>query len=169
MFRGLDQGGSCVGVVHCTILYWSVFVEIIKEPYISPAAPKGLLLPADLHTGRRVMKQASLEIHHCGEPRQFSLSFPPTPLFFCLLKFFFFLSHRALFCWTWCSASGSNTWELLRVLSQQYDCLTGSLLPVSFLLSQKDWENLIVVWQHVVPSESQGLTQHSKQTNRETR
>lgn len=89
MFRGLDQGGSCVGVVHCTILYWSVFVEIIKEPYISPAAPKGLLLPADLHTGRRVMKQASLEIHHCGEPRQFSLSFPPTPLFFCLLKFFF--------------------------------------------------------------------------------
>lgn len=85
----VGPGWELCGVVYCTILYWSVFVEIIKEPYISPAAPKGLLLPADLHTGRRVMKQASLEIHHCGEPRQFSLSFPPTPLFFCLLKFFF--------------------------------------------------------------------------------
>lgn len=82
-------------MVYCTILYWNVFVEIIKEPYISAAAPQGLLLPADLHTGRRVMKQASLEIHHCGEPRRFSPSLPPTllSLFFLTFFFSFFLSQ----------------------------------------------------------------------------
>lgn len=74
---GTGRPGSTVGVVDSAILYWNVFVEIIKEPYISAAAPQGLLLPADLHTGRRVMKQASLEIHHCGEPRRFSPSLPP--------------------------------------------------------------------------------------------
>lgn len=74
-------------MVYCTILYWNVFVEIIKEPYISAAAPQGLLLPADLHTGRRVMKQASLEIHHCGEPRRFSPSLPPTLLSLFFLTF----------------------------------------------------------------------------------
>ena len=69
-------------------------MEIIKEPYISAAAPQGLLLPADLHTGRRVMKQASLEIHRFGEPRRFSPSLPPTPLSFLISQVFFsFLSH----------------------------------------------------------------------------
>lgn len=72
-----------MGAVYCTIRYWNVFVEIIKEPYISAAAPQGLLLPADLHPGRRVMKQASLEIHHCGEPRRFS---PLLSLFLPLLS-----------------------------------------------------------------------------------
>lgn len=80
-----------------------MFVEIIKEPYISAAAPQGLLLPADLHTGRRVMKQASLEIHHCGEQRRFTpsllllLPLPPplllSPFFF--LKFLFFFLSRS--------------------------------------------------------------------------
>lgn len=91
-------------MVYSTVLYWSVFVEIIKEPYISAAAPQGLLLPADLHTGRRVMKQASLEIHHCGEPRRFSPSRPPTLLSLFFLKFFFFFfslpSFRSVECAT---------------------------------------------------------------------
>lgn len=52
----------------------------IKEPYISAGAPQGLLLPADLHTGRRVIKQASLEIHHCRRAKAILLppSIPPT-------------------------------------------------------------------------------------------
>lgn len=87
---GAGRLGNSVGVVYCTTLYWNVFVEIIKEPYISAAAPQGLLLPADLHTGRRVMKQASLEIHHCGEQRRFT----PTPLSsslpFSFSSFYFF-------------------------------------------------------------------------------
>lgn len=89
---GTGQPGSTVGVVYCTILYWNVFVEIIKEPYISAAAPQGLLLLADLYTGRRVIKQASLEIHHCGEPRRFFPSLPPTLLSLFFLKCFFSLS-----------------------------------------------------------------------------
>lgn len=91
-------------VLYCTVLWWNVFVDIIKEPYISAAAPQGLLLPADLHTGRWVMKQASLEIHHCEEPRRFSPSLPPT------LFSFFFLSVSVLVCWMCYSTSGSNTW-----------------------------------------------------------
>lgn len=83
---GSGQPGSRVEAVRRTVLYWNVFVEIIKEPYISAAAPQGLLLPADLHTGRRVMKQASLEIHHCGEPKCFSPSLLHTLLF--LFQFF---------------------------------------------------------------------------------
>lgn len=73
-------------------------MEIIKEPYISAAAPQGLLLPADLHTGRRVMKQASLEIHRFGEPRRFSPSLPPTPLSFLISQVFFFFPVSLLVC-----------------------------------------------------------------------
>lgn len=96
---GAGRLGNSVGVVYCTTLYWNVFVEIIKEPYISAAAPQGLLLPADLHTGRRVMKQASLEIHHCGEQRRFTPSLllllllplpsPPLSLFLSQVSIFF--------------------------------------------------------------------------------
>lgn len=75
--RGVGRQWSGAGAVYRTILNWSVFVEIIKEPYISAWAPQGLVLPADLHAGRRVMKQAWLEIHHCGKPRRFSPSVLP--------------------------------------------------------------------------------------------
>lgn len=76
----------------------NVFVEIIKEPYISAADPQGLLLPADLPVGRWVMKQASLET--VPYPRS---SHPP--LIFCHRVLFFF---SVLVCWTCCSTSALN-------------------------------------------------------------
>lgn len=125
-------------MVYCTILYWNVFVEIIKEPYISAAAPQGLLLPADLHTGRRVMKQASLEIHHCGEPRRFSPSLPPTLLSLFFLTFFFFLFFCLSFgllnvlqyIWFKRSIYCMNS-RLVRLQSQHHDSLA---LCCQFLL-----------------------------------
>lgn len=72
----LDRSGSDVGVV---------FVDVIKEPYISAAAPQGLLLLADPCAGRWLMKRASLRTHRC-EVLSSTLS-AALPLFF----FFFFI------------------------------------------------------------------------------
>lgn len=157
--QGPGSRGSSVGVVYCTILYWNVFVEIIKEPYISAAAPHGLLLPADLHTGRRVMKQASLEIHRFGEPRQFSPSLPPTLLSLLLSRvFFFFLScltfgllNALQYIWFKHSIACVNS-HLVRLLSRRHDWLLGSLQSVSASLSKPDLRNS--VWYHLVCSES---------------
>lgn len=50
--------------------------------HISAAVLQDLPLLADIHTGRSVIKQASLEIHHCSALRQISATL--------LLLFFFF-------------------------------------------------------------------------------
>lgn len=141
--KGPSSRGSSVGVVYCTILYWNVFVEIIKEPYISAAAPHGLLLPADLHTGRRVMKQASLEIHRFGEPRQFSPYLPPTLLSLLLSRVFFFFSFLSHFWSVKCATVHLvQTQHSLRELtscqtSVPASWLTAWLVGVSFCFSIK--------------------------------
>lgn len=54
----------------------------LPRSHISAAVLQDLPLLADIHTGRWVIKQASLEIHHCSALRQISATL--------LLLFFFF-------------------------------------------------------------------------------
>lgn len=124
---GIGQPASAVGAAYCTTLYWNVFVEIIKEPYISAAAPQGLLLPADLNTGRRVMKQASLEIHHCGEPKRFFPSLPPTLFSFFFLFFFSFFALSLCFAKAGSKTACMNS-HLVKGLSQHNDSLSHQFL-----------------------------------------
>lgn len=69
--RGGGRAGVRVLYSSCTgMCLW----RLLKSRIFLPEPPPDPLLPADLHTGRRVMKQALLEIHHRGEPRRFSPS-----------------------------------------------------------------------------------------------
>lgn len=115
------------GIVYCTKLSWNVFVEITEESYISAAVLQDLPLLADIHTGRRVIKPASLEIHHCRALRQFSAIL----LFFLSLFWSIECATVHLF----------QTQRCLRELtscqtSVKKSCLSGTLLSVSAVLSQ---------------------------------
>lgn len=75
---------------------------VLLRSCISAAVLQDLPLLADIHTGRWVIKQASLEIHHCRALRQISAI---------LLLFFFSSSVSVLVNWMCYSTSVSNTDE----------------------------------------------------------